>query len=141
MSDYTFASPRIAVEYSYDAIYERFYKEGVTDGLPIVPPTREKVEEFLRHTSRPADQVIGVLLPEKREATPWNIAAMSKGIYSGRHPAITPLTAIFHGVAIRFAIGNTAISLSAGKSVQQSISSTAFVVGGTIGRPSVHLLL
>ena len=37
-------------------------------------------------------------------------AAISTGMYSGRQPAITPLMAIFHGVAFRFAGGSTAIS-------------------------------
>ena len=53
---------------TFEQVNRFFYESEWSDGLPIVPPTREKVEEFLRHTSRPADQVIGVLLPEKREA-------------------------------------------------------------------------
>ena len=37
-------------------------------------------------------------------------AAIIMGMYSGRAPAMTAFTAIFHGVARRFANGRTAIS-------------------------------
>src|SRR5512134_3959442 len=33
---------------SFDEINDAFYGNGLSDGLPIVPPTREKVEQFLR---------------------------------------------------------------------------------------------
>jgi hypothetical protein len=40
-----------------DAI-EHYYRQGWTDGLPVVPPIQEFVDEFLAQTSRAADEVV-----------------------------------------------------------------------------------
>ncbi len=45
-----------------------------SDGLPIVPPTAERVDEFLKYTDRSPDEVLGVPMPSHREATVWNVA-------------------------------------------------------------------
>ena len=37
---------------TFEEINEYFYNHELADGLPIVPPTREKVEEFLRYTEK-----------------------------------------------------------------------------------------
>lgn len=57
-----------------DEVNEYFTQRQWTDGLPIIPPTIEKIGEFLKFTGRSEDEVIGVLLPENREATIWNVA-------------------------------------------------------------------
>ena len=67
-------------------------------------------------------------------------AAISNGMCTGRHPAITALTAIFHGVARRFADGRTAISSSAKRLLWATYASTRSIVGATIGSRSVHSL-
>ena len=64
--------------------------------------------------------------------------AISTGIYSGRQPAITPLTAIFHTDASQFPGGRTPITSFGERSVYSSIASTALMVGGIMGSPSVH---
>ena len=61
-----------------------FNKNLWTDGLPIIPPTIGNVQEFLRFTDRSPDEVIGVLLPENRESTIWNIAV--NGVMAGCRP-------------------------------------------------------
>ncbi len=43
-----------------DEVNRFFYDKEWSDGLPIVPPTIEKVEEFLKYTNHTADEVIGV---------------------------------------------------------------------------------
>ena len=73
----------------YDAMQEYFLEQGWSDGLPIVPPTLERVDRFLRHTRRDRDEVLGVLLPEQREATVWNVAV--NGVMSGCRPEYMPL--------------------------------------------------
>ena len=55
-----------------------------SDGLPIVPPTLTRVETFLEHTARDPDEELGVLLPDKRRATVWNVAVNGR---HGRLPA------------------------------------------------------
>jgi hypothetical protein len=59
------------------------------DGLPIIPPTIAKVEEFLRFTEHSPEEVMGVLMPENREATVWNIAV--NGVMAGCRPEYMPL--------------------------------------------------
>ncbi len=66
-----------------------FYEQEWGDGIPIIPPTVELVEEFLKYTDRSADEVIALLLPDKREATVWNIAV--NGVMAGCRPHYMPV--------------------------------------------------
>lgn len=72
-----------------DEVQEFFEERGWTDGLPIVPPTRDRVEAFLAHTSRDPGEVLGVLAPELREATVWNVAV--NGVMAGCRPEYLPV--------------------------------------------------
>lgn len=72
-----------------DEVNQFFYDNLWTDGLPIIPPTIKKVEEFLKYTNRPPDEVIGVLPPGKREATIWKIAV--NGVMAGCRPEYMPV--------------------------------------------------
>ncbi|MFC1862085.1 hypothetical protein ACFLX6_02215 [Chloroflexota bacterium] len=74
---------------NFDEVNELFDEKEWSDGLPIVPPTIEKIGEFLQYTDRSADDVIGVLLPDRREATVWNIAA--NGVMAGCRPEYMPV--------------------------------------------------
>jgi hypothetical protein len=83
-------SPRdIAFKGTFEEVNRFFYLREWSDGLPIVPPTIEKVNEFLKFTDRSPDEVIGVLLPENREATIWNIAV--NGVTAGCRPEYMPV--------------------------------------------------
>jgi hypothetical protein len=72
-----------------DDVSDSFYDRGWTDGLPITPPTIERVEAFLAHTDRDPDEVIGVLLPDRREATVWSVAV--NGVMAGCKPEYLPV--------------------------------------------------
>ncbi|MBI2909561.1 MAG: hypothetical protein HYX92_18115 [Chloroflexi bacterium] len=74
---------------SFDETDDYFYKNMWTEGLPVVPPTIDRVEKFLRFTDRSPDEVIGVLLPENREATVWNVAV--NGVMAGCRPEYMPV--------------------------------------------------
>ena len=74
---------------SFEEVNDFFYRREWSEGLPIVPPTVEKVEQFLRFTDRPAEEVIGSLLPDNREATVWNIAV--NGVMAGCRPEYMPV--------------------------------------------------
>jgi hypothetical protein len=81
-----------------DEIQEFFARRQWTDGLPVIPPTITRVERFLRFTDRPSKEVIGILLPENREATVWNIAA--NGVMAGCRPEYMPvLLAVIEAIA------------------------------------------
>jgi hypothetical protein len=73
----------------FRAVNDFFVKNDYSDGLPIVPPTREAVEEFLRFTDRAPDEMLGVLLPDNRAATIWSIAV--NGVMAGCRPEYMPV--------------------------------------------------
>ncbi|MDR1204195.1 MAG: hypothetical protein LBL26_01760 [Peptococcaceae bacterium] len=74
---------------TFEEVNRYFYTHEFSDGLPIVPPTIEKVEEFLKFTDRSAAEVVGVVQPDMREATLWNIAV--NGVMSGCRPEYMPV--------------------------------------------------
>src|SRR3990172_11493377 len=43
--------------------FEIWFEKGVTDGLPVVPPTRERVEGMLAGTRRGPDELLGEMPP------------------------------------------------------------------------------
>jgi hypothetical protein len=53
-----------------DGVNRFFTEQRWSDGLPIVPPTVERVEEFLKYTDQPWDEVVGVLPIAYRR--PWS---------------------------------------------------------------------
>lgn len=69
---------------SYD-----FYIKKMTDGLPVIPPTREKVLKFLRATDQDPDEVIAILPPRQGKATVEKIAINS--VMAGCLPAFMPV--------------------------------------------------
>jgi len=83
-----------------DEIEEYFHRQLWTDGLPIIPPTRRRVEAFLRFTERDPDEVIRVLPQESREATILSIAV--NGVMAGCRPEYMPvLVAVVEAMADR----------------------------------------
>ena len=49
--------------------FEALHQRGVTDGLPVVPPTPERVVAMLAHTSRDPQDLVGVVPPYGGRAT------------------------------------------------------------------------
>jgi hypothetical protein len=81
-----------------DEVQEFFLRRQWTDGLPVIPPTIDRVEKFLQFTDRSREEVIGVLLPESRAATVWNIAV--NGVMAGCRPEYMPvLLAVIEAVS------------------------------------------
>jgi hypothetical protein len=73
----------------FQEINDTFYDHGFSDGLPVVPPTLDKVEQFLRHTDRDPGESLGALLPDSRAATIWSIAV--NGVMAGCRPEYMPV--------------------------------------------------
>ena len=83
---------------TFEEVNNFFYDRLWTDGLPIVPPTIEKVEEFLKYTDRSPDEVLGVLRPSNCEAIVWTVAV--NGVMAGCRPEYMPvLIAVIEAVA------------------------------------------
>lgn len=79
----------VVFEGSYEEIQDYFYEKQWSDGLPIVPPTVEKVEEFLKFTDRPPEEVIGILEPAMGACTVWKVAV--NGVMAGCRPEYMPI--------------------------------------------------
>ncbi len=74
---------------TFEQINERFLAERWSDGLPVVPPTEERVAAFLAHTDRDPDEGLGVVLPDNREVTPRSLAV--NGVMAGCRPEYMPI--------------------------------------------------
>ena len=57
-----------------EAINRLYRERGWSDGLPIVPPTIERVDRMLQQTSRRRDEVVARLAPGFGAATVERIA-------------------------------------------------------------------
>lgn len=82
--------PKIAMKGTYSQIQDYFYKQGWTDGLPIVPPTEEKVKAMLKGTKHPPDTIVATSIwPEKWHATVEKVAV--NGVMAGCKPEYLPV--------------------------------------------------
>src|SRR5205085_11178554 len=66
-----------------------FYKRGWTDGLPIIPPTREAVDEMLTGTNLSPEHVVGKMVPRLGKVTVEKIA--TNAVMAGALPTAMPL--------------------------------------------------
>ena len=90
----------VVFEGTPDEVNRFFYENGWSDGLPIVPPTVERVAQFLRFSDRDADEELGVLLPDQRSATVRTVAI--NGVMAGCRPEYMPvLVALIEAMADR----------------------------------------
>ena len=60
-----------------------------TDGLPIVPPTFERVSEMMRFTDYQWDETVAVLPIAHRNTTAWHVAV--NGVMAGCKPELMPV--------------------------------------------------
>lgn len=74
---------------SFEEVNDYFFEREWSDGLPIVPPTVEKINAFLAYTDRDPDEILGVLLPASRAATIWAVAV--NGVMAGCRPEYMPV--------------------------------------------------
>ncbi len=120
--------PEVRVEkirFTRDAteeVNDLFYKRGWTDGLPIVPPTRERVAAMLRGTDLPRDQVIGILESMRGQATVEKIAV--NAVMAGCRPEYLPI--ILKVVEI---ISDPAFDLLGVQTTDESVAPLIFVNG------------
>jgi hypothetical protein len=89
-----FAPPMVIVEGKDYAeaitnVNEQFYKGLMTDGLPIQPPTRERVEWMLKGTDLSPDTVVGKILPRGGVATVEALAV--NAVMAGCRPEYMPV--------------------------------------------------
>ena len=74
-----------ALEDPIEALHER----GVTDGLPVVPPTPERVVAMLEHTARDPQELVGVVPPYDGRATVEKVVI--NAVMAGCPPEVLPV--------------------------------------------------
>jgi len=75
----------------YDEAQEYFYAQGMTDGLPIVPPTAERVVAMVEASGRNANDSLGQVHPAVAEATIEKVAV--NAVMAGCLPEYMPVVA------------------------------------------------
>ena len=79
----------IEADGDFDAVNAMVMEKGWGDGLPVVPPTEERVAAMLQYCDRPWDQPIAKIPPRWGEATPLRLAA--NAVMAGCEPRYFPL--------------------------------------------------
>lgn len=82
--------PRIAARGSLDDIQRFFHENGLSDGLPIVPPTEKRVAAMLKGTSHRPDEVLTrAMAPEGLTVTVEKVAI--NAVMAGCEPEHMPV--------------------------------------------------
>jgi hypothetical protein len=74
---------------SQDDEFEFMFDQGFSDGLPLIPPTPERVVRMLSGTSRDPQEVVGVVAPNLGEATVEKVAI--NAVMAGCRPEYMPV--------------------------------------------------
>ncbi|MFC1986313.1 hypothetical protein ACFLUK_03015 [Chloroflexota bacterium] len=79
----------VTLEPDVGEVFDEFMKCGWTDGLPIVPPTEQRVSAMLQHCSRSPSEVLGAYPPLDAEMT-VELAAIN-AVMAGCAPEYFPV--------------------------------------------------
>lgn len=82
-------SSRLKLAGGVDDISEALYARGYTDGLPVVPPTEERVLKMLGGTMRSPQESLGRMPPAQFDATIEKIAI--NAVMAGCRPSAMPV--------------------------------------------------
>jgi len=87
-----------------DNLQQQFLDNGMTDFMPIILPTREKVDAMLKATSHKPDEIVGKMTPAQGAFPAWSFTVQQvavNAVMAGALPEHFP---------ILLAIGSTGIS-------------------------------
>lgn len=86
----------VAAHGAIDEINRTFIANGWSDGSPFIPPTRERVEQFIAVTAHDPWRQIGIALSSGRDVTVWSIAvnAVMAGCEPGHLPVLIAIAEI-----------------------------------------------
>src|SRR6202795_1340001 len=103
---------------------EIWFERGVTDGLPVVPPTRERVDRMLGGTSRAREALVAEVPPNYGRATVEKLAV--NAVMAGCRPEYFPVV-----LAVVEAACDPAFNLH-GQSGTTNATSPLIIVNGPI---------
>ncbi len=69
--------------------FETWFDRGVTDGLPVIPPSRARVDAMLAATERPRDELVAQVPPNFGRATVEKLAV--NAVMAGCRPEYFPV--------------------------------------------------
>lgn len=72
-----------------DEIQDWFHERDLSDGLPVIPPTRRRVAEMVEGSGLPAGHEVGVMNPERGLATVEKLAV--NAVMAGCRPEYMPV--------------------------------------------------
>jgi hypothetical protein len=113
---------RIIFTGTLEEVQEYYVKSGMSDGLPVIPPTEERLREMLRGTSHHPDEIIGKMPPENLVVTVEKVAI--NGIMAGCLPEHMPVL-----LAIAEALIDPALGVDVGARSTNSFAFWAMVNG------------
>src|SRR5688572_13430056 len=117
---------------AFDAVNDYFYERGWTDGLPIVPPTEERVEAMLRGMPwRAADEVIAIVPPRMGTASMRQIAV--NAVMAGARPEYLPVV-----VAALRAVSEPQYGLAHRQTTTHAGAPLTIVNGPIVGRLRIN---
>ncbi|MDO8669943.1 MAG: hypothetical protein Q7O66_00750, partial [Dehalococcoidia bacterium] len=82
-------SRQVEVSGAIDAIFDDLYERGWTDGLPVIPPTAERVKAFVAYTGRDPGEVVAEIPPDNHLATIETVAI--NAVMAGCRPEYMPV--------------------------------------------------
>lgn len=82
-------STRVELSDSFDEVNEYLYSHGHTDGLPVVPPTEDRVLAMMANTNREPQDIVAAVPPARGEATIEKIAI--NAVMAGCQPEYMPV--------------------------------------------------
>lgn len=97
---------------AFDEMNRQFRAAGWSDGLPLVPPTPEKVAAMVDGAGRPADEVVGTFAPGMGIGTVEKIAA--NAVMAGAGPDAMPVILAMAECVLDPSIGLRTFAMSTG---------------------------
>jgi len=88
-SQRAYPAETVSVTDTPEAVNDLFYRNAWTDGLPVIAPTQERVENMLKGTRLKPEQIIGLIPPRMGAATVQVIAI--NAVMAGAKPEQLPV--------------------------------------------------
>jgi hypothetical protein len=96
----------------FDRMQDAFVAKGWSDGLPLVPPTRAKVDAMIAASGLPAEHVIGTFAPGNGIGTVEKVAA--NAVMAGAAPEAMPIILAMLECVLEPSIGLRTFAMSTG---------------------------
>lgn len=109
----------------------QFYIKHQTDGLPIIPPTKSRVDKFLKYSDLKPEEILAMLPPKRGKATLEKVAINS--VMAGCLPNFMPV--VQHVIK---AVSQDKINLPGVNATTHPIAISAIINGPIFGELAVN---